>query len=396
MKDFNFHVKPVGLLDMLRFKKLVPDREKKLSEGAADPVTAIYGANRLAAYLHPKAQRAKVADIAAHSENAKTYILSGERLAPFRAGQYLSVRLQIGGSVLTRPYSVSSSPAWVKEGKYALTVKRAADGFASGWILDNWTEGTEVTLSGPEGTFCYEPLRDAPHVIGVAGGSGITPFLAMAYAIRDGIEDFDLTVLYGSRTEEDILFKGEFEEIERACGRVKTVHVLSDEEKDGYLHGFITAELIRRFGGENPYSVFLCGPAAMYAFADREIEKLGLEPKFVRHELYSAPASPEGIPGYAGDAGKIYTLCVKCFGTVREIPMRASEPVLVALERAGMEAPSRCRGGDCGWCRSRLDKGEVFTPPYLDKRRAADIATGHIHPCCAYPLSDLTIEIWPE
>ena len=76
--------------------------------------------------------------------------------------------------------------------------------------------------------------------------------------------------------------------------------------------------------------------------------------------------------------------------------MKADETVLVALERAGIAAPSHCRSGECGWCRSRLDNGEVFTPPELDARRAADIRNGYIHPCCTYPLSDLTVEIWPE
>ena len=209
MKDFNFHVKPVGLFDMLHFKKLVPNRAKKLAEGSAAPATSVFPVNKLAAFLHPKMQQVTVSEIMEHGDMAKTFILSGEGLAPFRAGQYLSVRLAIGASVLTRPYSISSSPMWVKEGKYAITVKRVANGFASDWILSNWKVGTKVTVSGPEGVFYYEPLRDAKHVIGIAGGSGITPFLSMAYAIRDGIENFDLTILFGSCREQDILFRKE-------------------------------------------------------------------------------------------------------------------------------------------------------------------------------------------
>jgi len=75
--------------------------------------------------------------------------------------------------------------------------------------------------------------------------------------------------------------------------------------------------------------------------------------------------------------------------------MRADETVLVALERAGIEAPSHCRSGECGWCRSRLVSGDVFTPESLEARRKADLKAGYIHPCCTYPLSDLMIEIWP-
>ena len=76
--------------------------------------------------------------------------------------------------------------------------------------------------------------------------------------------------------------------------------------------------------------------------------------------------------------------------------MVASETVLVALERAGIAVPSRCRGGECGFCHSRVISGEVFLPEALDHRRMADAAAGYIHPCCAYPLGDLSIEVWPE
>ncbi|HPE16325.1 MAG TPA: iron-sulfur cluster-binding domain-containing protein [Oscillospiraceae bacterium] len=396
MNDFNFHVKPLGFLDMLYFKKMVPARQKALSAGAPDQPTAVCGANRLAARLHPASQQLTISEVVEHGADAKTFVLTIEHPAPFRAGQYLSFRLQIGSSVLTRPYSVSSSPKLAFEGKYAVTIKRQMDGFASQWILDNWKAGDVVTASGPEGTFYYEPLRDAKHVIGLAGGCGITPFLSMAYAIRDGLEDFRLTLLYGSRKECDILYYSELAEIAKATDKVRIVHILSDERKEGYESGFITAERIREAGGGEPYSVFLCGPAAMYAFVDKELEKLKLEKKYIRHELYPAPASPAGLAGYPGGTKERYALTVRCFGETRTVPMRADETVLVALERAGIAVPSRCRGGECGCCRARLVSGEVFLPQLLDHRRMADAAAGYIHPCCSYPLGDLAVEVWPE
>lgn len=396
MNDFNFHVKPLGLLDMLHFKKMVPARQKALACGSTNPATAKRGANRLAALLHPKEQRLTIAEVIDHGKDAKTFILTGEHLAPFRAGQYLSFSLRIGASVLTRPYSISSSPKWAYAGKYAVTIKRQADGFASEWILDHWKAGDVVTASGPEGTFYYEPLRDTKRVIGLAGGCGITPFLSMAYAIRDGIEDFELTLLYGSRKECDILYRSELADIAKTTGKVKIVNILSDEQREGYEYGFITAERIRAACGGEPCSVFLCGPAAMYAFVDKELEKLGLAQKYIRHELYPAPASPAKISGYPGSADKTFTLQVNLYGETRKIPMLASETVLVALERAGIAAPSRCRGGECGFCRARVISGEVFLPEALDHRRMADAAAGYIHPCCAYPLGDLSIEVWPD
>ena len=389
MKKFNFHVKPIGLLDMLHFKEMVPRRRAILAGGSLDPITAVYGVNRLAQSLHPKMQKAVVAEIIPRKD-AKTFILKADKLAYFRAGQYVSVKLKIGDAVTARPYTLSGSPARALEGEYEITVKKAQDGFVSDYILNNWEIGTEVTLSGPEGPFSYEPLRDEKEVVGLAGGSGITPFMSMARAIRDGIEDFSLTLLYGSRTKADILYAEELEELCAATDRIKVVHVLSEEKAEGFEHGFIDAELIQKYAPEN-YTLYICGPRAMHDFLSHEIPGLDLDEKHIRREFVPAPSSPEYFKSYTSDASQVFTLTLRFLGEEKQIPLRADEPVLTAIERAGIAAPSRCRSGECGWCRSRLASGTVYVPARTEHRRKADLAYGYIHPCCSFPTSDLTL-----
>lgn len=394
MKKFNFHVKPIGLLDMLHFKKMVPRRRAILQSGSLEPLTAVYGVNRLAQSLHPKQQKAVVAAIIPRKD-AKTFVLKADKLAYFRAGQYVSLKLKIGGAVTARPYTLAASPLRALEGEYEITVKRAADGFVSDYILDHWTEGTEVTLSGPEGPFSYEPMRDEPEVVGLAGGSGITPFMAMARAIVDGVEDFRLTLLYGSRTRADILYAEELEEICAATDKVKVIHVLSEEKAEGFEHGFIDAELIQKYAPKD-YTLYICGPRAMHDFLAKELPGLDLDEKHIRREFVPAPSSPSYFKAYTGDGKQVFSLRLLALGEETIIPLRADEPVLTAIERAGIAAPSRCRSGECGWCRARLVDGEVFIPDELDGRRLADAGAGYIHPCSSWALSDLTLEIFPE
>ena len=394
MKKFNFHVKPIGLLDMLHFKQMVPRRRAILQSGSLDPLTSNYAVNRLAQSLHPKQQKAVVSEIIPRKD-AKTFVLKADKLAYFRAGQFVSVRLQIGNSVTARPYSLAASPLRALSGEYQITVKRAVDGFVSDYILNNWQVGTEVTLSGPEGPFSYEPLRDEKEIIGLAGGSGITPFMAMAYAIQDGTEDFQLTLLYGSRTEEDILYADELAAICAATDKVRVIHVLSEDDAEGFEQGFITADLIRKYAPEN-YTLYICGPRAMHDFLKGELSKLGLDQKHIRREFVPAPGSPAYFKAYTGDASQVFRLKLLALGEETNIPLRADEPVLTAIERAGIAAPSRCRSGECGWCRARLVKGEVFIPDSMDGRRLADVEAGYIHPCSSWALSDLEMEIFPE
>ena len=388
-------------LNPMDFTKMNPTRQAKIEAAPAKalPATDSYKPNQLAKALHPGVQYLKVAKIDAYSNDMKTFWLEAdvakgtEKLAWFSAGQYLSISLEVGSVKLTRPYSLSSSPREALAGLYSLTIKRVKGGLASNYILDNWAVGTEVKASEPLGVFTYEPLRDAKTVIGIAGGSGITPFRSLAKAIADGDEDAKLILLYGSRTMADAVFQEEFKALEGE--KFQLVNVLSHEEVDGCEKGFITAELIRKYAPEGDYSLFLCGPQAMYNFVDKEIEKLNLRKKFVRHELFGEYFNPAKEAGYPADVAPSFQITVRIAGTEQTITASADTSILRSLEAAGIAAPAHCRSGECGWCHSKLLSGEVYAPKSVDGRREADYLYGYIHPCCSFPLSDLTIEVPP-
>lgn len=383
IKDFTntLGLLPARLLDVKNAPDTVP----------ADP--AKFNPNKLAASIHPKFQELTVTAIDELSPDFKCYHLSAKngKAAYFRAGQYLSFQIKIGCSIVTRPYSIASSPKDALSGEYRVAVKRVEDGFVSGYILDNWKTGDTVKAYAPEGTFVYEPLRDAATVIGVAGGSGITPFLSFAEAICDGTEDFNLILLYGARTKKDLMFKKELDEIASKTDKFKVIYVLSNSKAKGFEQGFISEELIKKYAPENEeYSIFACGPDAMYSFLRKETEKLGIRRKFIRFEMQGVSKK---TPEDAGIKANTFNMTVISGGEKAEYTCEASETVLTALEKAGVEVPVRCRSGECGFCRSKLVSGNVFIPDGADFRRIADAKLGYIHPCCCYPTEDITIKL---
>ena len=396
----NVKVGLIGKFDMLKFKNMSKVREKAIQAAPANEVSGEFAINTNAKKLHPDYQRLVIDEVIPHEgAKAKTFVFrraDGEAFPYFRAGQYLSLKLPLEDSFVTRAYSLCSSPKDALKGRAAITVRSNPGGFAADKLLAALKPGDEVIASDPQGFFYYEDLRDAKHVVGLAGGSGITPFLSMAYALRDGAEDFELTLLYGSRDEESILFKKELNEVAAACPKFRVVHVLSDEEKAGYEHGFITAELIKKYAPADDYSVFMCGPKAMYAFEEGEMKKLGLPKRRYRMEMsgdYLHAADNAGFP--AEKKGAEFTLTVDIRGEKQTVPCKAEESLLWAMERAGIKAPSHCRSGECGWCHSRLVSGDVYIPEDADGRRMADKKFGWIHPCCSFPLSDVELCVYP-
>lgn len=374
---FTFKRQIFGFMDLLRFKKMVPKRREKLAEGSSAPLPKIYRVNETAKILHPGYQSAKLTRIEQNTADTKTYTFETERPFYFRAGQYVTLGCKVGESEVSRPYAISSAPKAALGRRVSLTVKKC--GFFSGYLFDEAKVGDVFTLGDPSGDFCHEPVKDAEQLVGLAGGSGVTPFYSMAQAIADGTMDCALTLFYGAKTEAELIFKKELDAL--VSEKFKVVYVLSDEEKAGYEHGFIGADLIKKYVSGD-FTAMLCGPAAMYAFADKELASLGLPLRRIRKEA--------NCVGVRDVPPQTYTLTVHIGFDTYTVPADARETVLTALERAGLKVPAKCRAGGCGFCHSKLVSGS-FSVAGADKRRIADKKFGYIHPCCSYPDSDMEL-----
>ncbi|MBQ2729185.1 MAG: 2Fe-2S iron-sulfur cluster binding domain-containing protein [Clostridia bacterium] len=377
-------------LDPTGFVKLIPNREAVIEATEACEYRE-HPANTLAKKLHPAVQHLKVENVENLSEDCAVYTLvsekEGEGVAYFDAGQYLSVIFEIGGTVTTRPYSIASSPKDSLRGFYKICVKRQKGGAVSGYILDNWQAGTVVKASAPLGTFTYEPLRDEKEVIAIAGGSGITPILSLAKAVFEGSEELSLTVIYGANSEKELYFKNVLDELAKKCQNIKVVYILANEDAESCEKGYISAEIIRKYAPEKPYSLFVCGPQALYSYLEGELSALSLSRKHIRREVQGENAfllhtAPEAV-----------RVRVKHGGTATDIIGCKNETVLRIIEKGGIKAPSHCRSGECGFCRAKLVSGKVYMGENADRRRLADAQYGYIHPCCTYPVTDIEIEV---
>ena len=407
-------LKPQAFLQISKIRQKII----KLASDAKLPDFSLYSPNTMAKALHPRQQFLVISEVIDHHNGYKSFVFLPDleagtsKLAFAAAGQYISFTLKIGDSVVSRPYSLSSSPKDSLEGKYMVTIKRIDGGFCSNYMIENWKEGTKVVATAPQDVLVYDSLRDAKIVVGVAGGSGITPFYSMAQAIADGDEDFNLVLLYGTRNLSDVVFLDELKALEKKCDKIKVINVFSDEEGgadsvtiDSNItntasspenliieKGFITADIIKKYAPtDSEYSVFMCGPEVMYHAVDKECEKLGIKKKFIRHGANDEYKNPELDEAYDKKKIGTYSLTVRIHGEEKTIPCASNESLLIALERAGITVQTQCRRGTCGWCHSKLVSGDVFISPAYDKRRQADKEYGYVHPCCTFPMSDVEL-----
>ena len=341
--------------------------------------------------LHPKTLDVRVSEIREETASAKTLRLvsAGRRLPPFLAGQYINLFVEVGGIRTSRPYSISSPPN--QTGYYDLTVRAVPDGFVSSHLLEEVRVGQEFSSSGPAGYFYHNPLLHGQNLVFLAGGSGVTPFMSR---IREAAErglDRNIQLIYGCRTPDDVIFGPELDDIASRHPNIKVDLVVS-EPPAGYegRTGFITAELIREIVGPPENKTFyLCGPEAMYAFCLPELAKFKLPRRRLRTEVFGPPADVTRSPGWPEGVKRDDVFQVGLSGG-RSVAARAGEPLLNSLERAGLNLPAQCRSGECSYCRTKLLSGTVFHPAGA-KLRKSDRTFGFIHPCLAYPVSDLEL-----
>lgn len=374
-----------GFIDMIKFSKITEVRAKHLAEGPNTPLPKEYKTINLAKELHPLYMKVELVEIKQLTPLMKEFTfkrVDHNKFPFFKAGQYVSLQADIKGALVSRPYSIASSPKDAFNNVLKLGIQK--EGFFSTYMCDEAKVGDTFMMAEPAGEFKYETLKDKKDIVCVAGGSGITPFMSMAYAKLDNDEDFNMTLFYGVKKEEYIAYKDELNALKEKG--INVVIVLSDEENKNYEHGFISKDLMAKYVDVKNVTYFLCGPEVMYKFIMEELKPLDLPLKAVHKDASCCGDLDVKNP-------KTFKLIVHMEDKVYEVPAKENETLLVAMERAGINAPNRCRAGGCGWCHSRWIKGEYVVATNRDKRRAADLKFGFIHPCITYPKQDMEIEV---
>ena len=385
--------------DLMGFFGLTKAREAWIASGSTEFDMSDH-ASDLAHQLHSELTKAVITDIKDETPSTKTFTfkaLDGYTLPYFYAGQHISVKLCINGKAVTRPFSVSSAPSDTDNGILQITLRKKPNGYVTGWVWDNWKVGSEVSFDGAFGEGYWSSIRDTKHLVGIAGGSGITAFRSIAREMAVSKRPEKFTILYGSRNENDIIFFDELNELAKSSdGTIEVYNVLS-EAGEGWTgeRGFIGSEIIKKLVPDwDKVTYFVSGPQPMYDFLNKEFAAMGIKEKYIRMEEYGETdditASPLYPKGHENETFKIKVI----FGTDEQvIDAKATDTVVVSLEKAGLAPDTHCRSGQCGWCRSLLLEGEVWQRPQSDGVRASDKDHGYFHPCSAYPMSDITIKV---
>ncbi|HEY6469702.1 MAG TPA: 1,2-phenylacetyl-CoA epoxidase subunit PaaE [Candidatus Dormibacteraeota bacterium] len=317
----------------------------------------------------------------------------------FLHGQHVSLRSVDAGDDIRRSYSICSSPG---SGRMRVAVKRLSGGVFSAYAHDHLKAGDIIEVVTPIGRFNtpLDPAQTKSYAM-IAAGSGITPILSILTAILEVEQQSSVTLIYGNRTVQDIMFLEELEDLKnRYPGRFAMYHVLSREEQDvPLLHGRIDREHLEQFFEQlvHPDDVdewFLCGPREMIETARALLIERGTETGHVHSELFHADDAPRPAPvREASDATAegLSQVTIVLDGRRSSFPLaRDGERILDAALHVRSDAPYACKGGVCGTCRAKLLSGTVEMEQCFALEQS-ELDAGFVLACQSHPTSETVV-----
>jgi ferredoxin-NADP reductase len=201
----------------------------------------------------------------------------------YKPGQFLFITLKADGKELNKHFSLSSSPT---EKTHIEFTKKLSDSEFSA-ALKALKNGDWARIDAPYGQFTFEGEHEKIGLLG--GGIGITPFISICKYCTDMRLDTKVTLLYGNRTEDDIVFRKELEAMQAQNENLKVVFTLNEANSEWKgARGLITAEMIKKEMPDYKETVFYtCGPPAMVEIMGKLIEQLGLPKTQLKREYFT-------------------------------------------------------------------------------------------------------------
>jgi ferredoxin-NADP reductase len=328
-------------------------RDRVLRSPLVDLLTGPHGVDRYTELVEPTwtlgDSRAKV--IAVRRQTTRSVTLTLEPNAAFRAafpvaslapgakpslraGQHVTLSVEVDGRRLTRCYSPANAES---DTLIELTIGLHDGGAVSQHLYRNARPGMVVGLEGVGGDFVL-PANRPRRILFVSGGSGITPVLSMLRTLIAEGHTGEVAFVHYARTATEACYRDEL----AALPGVRVLH--------GYTRSDDAADLVGRFGAEhlvaampNPEAVFVCGPPALVDAVLAQCPA-ALSESFVP-PVFAVPSEVSGGRVAFADSG------VDVVDDGRSL--------LEQAEAAGLSPQSGCRMGICHTCTRRKTSGAV-------------------------------------
>lgn len=223
----------------------------------------------------------RVTDVHQETQDIWTLRFEGDH-GNYAPGQFMLLQIEKNGKTSEpHPFTIVSAPTRTD---LSVCVKEVGD-FTSDIGKTGPTDTAYIDM--PYGVFSFQHLK-ADRLVFIAGGIGITPFMSMLRTLSDQNLKKKVILLWGNKTEKDIVFRDELDKMASEMPSLKVVHVLSRQDDWPGQRGHINAALLRKVVGDfRDREFFICGPPPMMDTLETILIDLGISKKRIHTERFA-------------------------------------------------------------------------------------------------------------
>ena len=273
----------------------------------------------------------------------------------------------------------------------------------SGYIVEKAAVINTWQVSGPHGGFTLpEDIYNVKQLVLLAGGSGITPLFSIARAFVKRFPEAAVTLIYSSRSEEEIIFREQIADwAGKNKGNVRIHYALSQEENTTELTGAtlsrgrinkLVARKVIKTTTTDPLDdihYFICGPSELMKMHQEMLTALQVPEERICLEWFA----PEAGSQNAALPEDKQEVLLHFYEQTNLLEVDAGKNILAAALEEKIPLPFSCKAGTCGICAARLISGKVTMLNNFALRKTA-VDEGWVLLCQSYPLTpDVTVEI---
>lgn len=204
----------------------------------------------------------------------------------FKPGQFVMLDLPIESKIHNRSYSIASAP---EDGNiFELIIVLNPDGLGTPYMWDNYKLGTKVPVAGPIGKFVL-PESIQNDLCFICTGTGIAPLRSMtAHLLKNELPHQNIYMIFGSRKQQDLLYKEEMEILQQEHPKFTFIPVLSRETPETWSgkHGYVHSVYEELFADKREAHFYICGWKAMIMEARDRLINMGYTKDRIKYELY--------------------------------------------------------------------------------------------------------------
>jgi ferredoxin-NADP reductase len=233
-------------------------------------------------------QLAEVRDIVVETPRVKSLLLSAASWPGHLPGQHVDVRLTSDdGYQAQRSYSIASAP---EDDLLCLTVERIDEGEVSPYLVDELRVGDRLQLRGPIGGYFVWTAAVARPLCLIAGGTGITPLMAMLRHRHRLPDRSQALLIYSTRSLEDAVYQGELDRMAQSDTTLRVVYALTRAQPEGWQghRGRIDKTLLAKTcipAAQHP-AIYVCGPTGFVETVASSLVELGFDPLSIKTERF--------------------------------------------------------------------------------------------------------------